>query len=696
MRSDHQRRASAPARAGRAALLLLVCASLTQAATAGAANLPAHRSCRAPLPGRAACLAMKLEVAPAQTVAPGGAAPQQRAAGANGKPWPGFLTPQRLHEAYGLPAETPDGSTQTVAVVDAYDDPTAEADLAVYDQQFGLAPCTTANGCFRKLDQEGKTSPLPPVEGGWASEISIDVQMVRAVCQSCHILLVEANSEEFADLGAAVDAAAKAGATEISNSYGGAEIHGYKELATLYYDHPGIPVLASSGDCGYLNESPFCAEEEKGALFPADSPDVVGVGGTSLTEVEGVWHSTVWKEGGSGCSTVFEAPAWQRELSGFAATGCATGRGVADVSAIGDPNTGVDVYDSTPETAGERTGWGVWGGTSVAAPIVAAEFGLAGGAEGVPYPGATLYDHAGPSSFYDVVSGTNGSCGTATICQAASGYDGPTGLGSPLGLGAFAVSGAPVSTSPPTISGVPEQGEPLAASHGGWTGSPTSFAYQWERCGFSGTGCEPIAGATGTGYTPTEADIGHAIRMRETVRNAVGQRSADSAATESVASDVPAVTSFSPASGITGSTIVVQGSAFDSTSSVQVGGLAAAFTVVSPRKLEVLVPDGLKKGKLIVTTQHGSATAKGKFAATLSITGFGPASAAPGQAVTIKGVGFDSSATVQIGGEPATVVSSSAKKLKVLVPAGAVAGPITVTNSGGVVGTVRSAGEFTP
>jgi subtilase family serine protease len=354
-------------------------------------------------------------------------------------PEAGYLTPQLLHAAYELPDETPASSNQTIAVVDAFDDPSAEADLGVYDRQFGLPACTSADGCFRKVNEEGQAEPLPRREGEWAGEISIDVQMAHAICQSCHVLLVEANSETFADLGAAVDAAINAGANEVSNSYGGPEQRGRARhdvrLNARDFDHPGVLVTASSGDCGYLNQA--CRRLAKRAEFPADSPDVVAVGGTTLTERKKAWTSTVWEEGGSGCSSAFTAPPWQSALANFSATGCAA-RSVADVAAIGDPNTGVDVYDSTPEGNGDPTGWGVWGGTSVSSPIVAGEFALAGGAHGVAYPAATLYSHIGDSSsLYDVVSGSNGSCGAASSCQAAVGYDGPTGVGSPIGLGAF-------------------------------------------------------------------------------------------------------------------------------------------------------------------------------------------------------------------------------------------------------------------
>ena len=310
----HRRTRICIALAALVALALVAAGTTALAARPNATRFRVHRVCRAaPRPGSAACLGLKLvpdsltsgELRSSATRQRREAAANARPAVTNPSPEPGFLTPQLLHAAYALPDETPASSLQTVAVVDAFDDPTAEADLDVYDKQFGLPPCTSANGCFHKVNESGNASPLPHKQGEWAGEISIDVQMARAVCQSCKILLVEASSEEFSDLGAAVNAAAKAGATEISNSYGGAEEHSYTSLAATYFDHPGIVLAASSGDCGYLNKA--CPGEATGANFPADSPDVVAVGGTSLQESKGAWSSTVWNEGGSGCSKVFSA-----------------------------------------------------------------------------------------------------------------------------------------------------------------------------------------------------------------------------------------------------------------------------------------------------------------------------------------------------------------------------------------------------
>src|SRR4029077_5367836 len=301
------------------------------AAASGAPASPRYRIqrlCGAPRPGAAACLAMKLVPASLTRSDLRANANRQGAESARGAtpaviektPIPGYLTPQRLHAAYALPSESDASSLQTVAVVDAFDDPTAEADLDVYDKQFGLPACTKANGCFRKLNQDGQTGPLPPKEGEWAGETSIDVQMAHAICQSCRVLLVEANTESFANLGTAVNAAVAAGATVVSNSYGAPErAASSTKLNAKYFDHPGVVITASSGDCGYLNTA--CAGLNNAAEFPAASPTVLAVGGTTLKEVKKAWTSTTWEEGGSGCSLIFSAAAWQSAAPNFSATG---------------------------------------------------------------------------------------------------------------------------------------------------------------------------------------------------------------------------------------------------------------------------------------------------------------------------------------------------------------------------------------
>jgi subtilase family serine protease len=321
---------------------------------------------------------------------------------------PSGLGPADLQDAYKLPSSSA-GSGQTVAIVDAYDAPTAEQDLATYRSQFGLPECSTANGCFKKVDQNGGTS-YPSTDAGWAQEISLDVDMVSAVCPNCKIVLVEANSASFEDLGAAVDTAAGM-ANVVSNSYGGSDAadsdYGH------YYNHAGVAMTVSSGDSGY------------GVEYPASSQYVTAVGGTSLTKASNDrgWDESAWNGAGSGCSTLNSAISGQ---SG-ADTGC-TGRAVADVSAVADPATGVAVYDSTPN--GGQSGWMVFGGTSVAAPVIGGVYGLAGGGDN-----NTPYAHT--DALFDVTSGSNGSCDTSQWCNARAGWDGPTGLGTPNGAGAF-------------------------------------------------------------------------------------------------------------------------------------------------------------------------------------------------------------------------------------------------------------------
>jgi subtilase family serine protease len=321
---------------------------------------------------------------------------------------PSGYGPADLKSAYKLPATG--GAGQTIGIVDAYNDPNAESDLNVYRSQFGLGACTTANGCFRKVNQNGGTS-YPRGSSGWAQEISLDLDMASAICPSCHILLVEASSNSLANLGTAVNEAVTLGANVVSNSYGSSEFSsetGYD----LYYNHPKIAITVSSGDNGY------------GVEYPAASQYVTAVGGTSLTHASSSrgWSETAWSGAGSGCSAFEPKPAWQKD------SGCSR-RTVADVSADADPNTGVSVYDTY------RTGgWLVFGGTSVASPIVASVYALAGNATSVSY-GSFPYSHL--ESLFDVTSGSNGSCGGSYLCTAGPGYDGPTGLGTPNGSGSF-------------------------------------------------------------------------------------------------------------------------------------------------------------------------------------------------------------------------------------------------------------------
>jgi IPT/TIG domain len=657
----------------------------------------AQRLCSTPRPGSAACLGMRLiskAITNAELSANARRQAEEVAKGATpkvtSKAVPGGLTPQSLHAAYSLPSETAGSVTQTIGIVDAYNDPTAEADLAVYDTSFGLPACTTANGCFRKLNEQGKASPLPAKSGEWSTEISLDLQMAHAICENCRLVLVEAASTSYGDLGAAVNAAATAGATEISNSYGGPEGAGYGSFNTPY-NHPGVVVTASSGDCGYFNQS--CGGTAA-ADFPADSSTVVAVGGTTLSHASGSWSSSAWNAGGSGCSHVFGAASWQLAASGFSATGCGNGRSVADVSAEGDPYTGVDVYDSTPAGSGDGTGWGVWGGTSAAAPIVAGEFALGGGARGVAYPAATLYSHLrDEAALTDVLSGSNGSCSGTTACRATSGYDAPTGVGSPFALGAFKVAGAPVAIAAPSISGSAEQGQALTAGTGTWSPAATALAYHWAQCNAEGADCVAISGATGTTFTLPASAVGATVRAIVTASNASGAgAAAESAPSAVIASDVPQITGVAPASTITGETVTIAGNALTASSQVHFGSLAATFTVISAHQIQAVVPSGAIAATVSIVTPAGKATSTAKFAPTLSVTGETPSRAKAGTIVTIKGLGFTPDSTVSFHGVTATSVTYvSATTLKAVVPAGASTGLIAVANS---LGAVTTAGSF--
>jgi subtilase family serine protease len=332
---------------------------------------------------------------------------------ANGSPdattGPAGLNPVDLRSAYKLTNSTTSGTGRTIAIVDAFDDPNAATNLSVYRAQFGITACTTANGCFRKVDQNGGTA-YPAGNVGWGQEISLDLDMASAICPKCKIVLVEARSSSIVNLGTAVNTAARLGANVISNSYGGSEFASETAIEATYYHHPGIAVTASSGDAGF------------GVQFPASSRYVTAVGGTTLTRATNArgWTERAWSGAGSGCSAFEPKPSWQHD------PGCSR-RTVADVSADADPSTGVSVYD----TYGSA-GWLRFGGTSVAAPLVGGVYALNGTTATF---GSDPYLHT--PALFDVIGGSNGSCGGSYLCTATSGYDGPTGLGTPNGSSAF-------------------------------------------------------------------------------------------------------------------------------------------------------------------------------------------------------------------------------------------------------------------
>jgi len=363
-----------------------------------AAQAHAHkRVCAVPVAGRAACDALVVTDA------------------RSGRPlattsYTSGYRPDQLNAVYGPFNDV--APPPTVAVVDAYANPNAAADLAAYRTRFNLGTAS-----LTQVNQSG--DPIDTVAGnvGWGQEEMLDLEMVSAICPGCSILYVGADSASFSDLAAAVTTAKNLGAKVISNSYGGSEFPG--ETSWDNWNISGVAVTISSGDSGY------------GAQFPAASADAIAVGGTTLAlNSDGKRATeTVWSGAGSGCSAYVAKPTWQHD------SGCSR-RTVADVAAVADPKTGVAVYDSYGSTGGAN--WYVFGGTSVAAPLVGAIYAR----DGIPttssgYPVEAAYTNS--DGLFDVTSGSNGRCSTkrstttAYLCTGVAGYDGPTGWGTPKG-----------------------------------------------------------------------------------------------------------------------------------------------------------------------------------------------------------------------------------------------------------------------
>ncbi len=338
---------------------------------------------------------------------------------------PNGYGPQQFLTAYHLNPFVNATSGPIIAIVDAYDHPNIANDLSVYSTTYGLPQLPTCTGtiksssvpCFQKLNQNNKTTPLPAANASWGLEIALDVQAAHATCQNCKILLVEANSSSYNDLLKAVDTAVSNGATVVSGSWGGGESTFESFLYDGHFNKTGVAFTFSTGDNGY------------GVQYPAASPYVTAVGGTSLLlNPDSTYLSeTAWAGAGSGCSRYESKPSWQHDAA-------CTKRTVADISADADPATGAAVYDSFAYNG--QTGWFQVGGTSLAAPLVASVYALHGVPAGTR-ANALLYSQANSSNVNDVTVGSNGSCGGSYLCTAVPGFDGPTGLGTPIGMSAF-------------------------------------------------------------------------------------------------------------------------------------------------------------------------------------------------------------------------------------------------------------------
>ena len=316
---------------------------------------------------------------------------------------PTGLSPTTIKGVYSFPTSLTAGAGKAIAIVDAYDDPRAEADLGVFSSQYGLPACTTANGCFSKVNQTGESS-YPRTNAGWALEISLDIQWAHAIAPGARILLVEATTNSFTDLLTAEDYA-KAHAQYVSNSWGANEFSG----ETSYDSHflqSGVSFFASSGDSGLP------------ASYPSSSRNVISVGGTTLhldLSQSDPGFETGWSGSGGGCSQYKSATSAQAGFATFGQVNCGSSRGTPDLSLDADPNSGVSVYDST-RYQGQK-GWWQVGGTSASSPMIAARAAVAGAVVN------SSYVYGNSITYRDITSGNNGA-------SCLDGYDLVTGRGS--------------------------------------------------------------------------------------------------------------------------------------------------------------------------------------------------------------------------------------------------------------------------
>lgn len=318
---------------------------------------------------------------------------------------PTGLSPVDIKGAYSFSSSYTAGSGWTIGIVDAYDDPTAENDLNVFSQQYGLPPCTTANLCFTKVNQTGGTK-YPRKNGGWALEISLDIQWAHAIAPGAHILLVEASSNSFSNLLAAEDYA-KTHAQYVSNSWGGSESSSESGYDS-HFVQPNVSFFVSAGDAGLPAE------------YPSASPNVISVGGTTLHFSGGVFTSeTGWSSGGGGCSTYETATSAQAAFPGYAQVNCGGKRATPDVSLDADPASGVSVYDTTAYQG--QTGWFTVGGTSASSPMWSARSAVSGQVI------SSAYVYGSSITYRDITSGNNGA-------PCLAGYDLCTGRGSWTGM----------------------------------------------------------------------------------------------------------------------------------------------------------------------------------------------------------------------------------------------------------------------
>ena len=520
-------------------------ASITDATTgmSDASSLVPRRSCDAPAPGHAACLAQFLAVRQtgarvhphlrpsaspsrlhrvrARSASAAGAAAAAAATSPVPAPQPGG--PAYIQQAYDVAALAQiAGGNQTIAIVDAYDSPTAESDLATYRSTFNLPPCTTANRCFQKVNESGSAQSLPGAppkdKTGWLTEIALDLDAVSSLCPNCKIELVEASSDGIVDLAEAQAAAAQLVPTPtvISDSWGavpaGRTTQSAANLEQMWlqspgrFTFPGIATVAASGDFGYLgaSQNQQCQRGISQAtcnVYPAALPGVTAAGGTTMLPANGTGvdaarglSESAWSGSGSGCDTTETKPSWQTDA------GC-SGRSYNDLSADADPLTGMDVYSQADG------GWEIVGGTSEASPLIAAYYALVGA--GTSPSWAYNVASTQPNIFNDPASGSNGTCAVSYLCNAITGYDGPTGLGTISGA---VVSGAPglappgySDAGPSDFSYTKTVTETSATLQGGVYPNGSDTTYFWQYGTTTAYGQYTPVGHAGSGSAPVPA-----------------------------------------------------------------------------------------------------------------------------------------------------------------------------------------------
>jgi Subtilase family len=578
----------------------------------------------------------------------------------------GGYAPGDLQRAYALPSASA-GSGQTVAVVIAHDDPNAESDLGAYRAEYKIAPCVAANGCLRKLSQSG-TSSYPTAKKEWATEASLDLDMVSAICPNCKILLVEANSEQASDLAIAENEAVALGATEVSNSF--LETEELPEYA-LAYNHHGVPIAAAAGDHGY----------GAGVGSPASYPGVIAVGGTALLPASNRrgWTETVWG-GASGAGTQSGCtnepkPAWQSD------GGCA-GRTENDLAAVADPNTPVSVYDSY-ETSSP---WLLLGGTSASTPIVSAAMALASSYTRSFVGARALYAQAsgGGGALNDVVSGLDGSCGSY-LCEAQVGYDGPTGLGTLNGAPEvpdptlLATGASSITATEANLNGTvnPHGGELLACRFEYGPAGSGSYPSATACSGLPGTASSPVAvSGQATGLQPSTS---YHFRVLVTY---TGGSTVGAAQTFTTSGPSPTV-STGPATGASASSVTLSGEvnpnggpveecAFEYGPTEQYGSSAACNPAVGGGQAAVAVSAGLK-GLTANATYHYRLTARNKSGTasttdrTLTLLPKPPV-VLTGSAVAITATNATLTATVGANGAPLSVCEFEFNSSEELIP----------------------------